>query len=490
MHRIATIAIALLLVRTASAGPWIDPGDAALRHDIQVLADAGVIPGPVSTWPLATADLMSALDSDPAELSQEGRAAFSRLRTRLQDAATVGQARLLGHISAAQHPQEIRSFQDEPRDTGEIGAGVEWTGDRYAVRLQGQWVDDPDDGKEWRADDSYLGVVLGNWMLAASTSERYWGPGWQSSLILSNNARPVPAFTLERNLTTPFETRWLSWIGPWDFALMWGFLDDDRAVPNARIFGGRVNFRPLKSVEIGISGLGLWCGSGNDCGLDEIGDLVSGGGKSDEYDRLGGFDVRWSSAVLKVPFAMYANIIGEDFGDGGTRLIWPSKVLGQFGAEVWGYRRNLGSFRIFLEWADTECDFSLYRNVTGEGGGGKPGCAYRNSKYQSGETYRGRSIAHSFDQDSSVYTLGGILNDLSDDSWFATVTWGNINRRGAHQSTVADNKTSYQAAELIHRRSLGSLTAGVGIGFERRDDKVTNQTDNDVRAFMEVRYPR
>ncbi len=488
MYRLISLIVLFLLGPAALAGPWIDPGDAGLRHDIQVLADAGVITGPVSTWPLSTADLSLALETVPDDLSGEAKAALARVGRRLEAAREVGKITVVGHVSAAQHPQEIRSFEDEPRDTGEIGAGFEWTGDRYALRLQGQWVDDPDDGKEWRADDSYLGVALGNWMLAASTSERYWGPGWQSSLMLSNNARPIPAFTLERNLTTPFESRWLSWIGSWDLAVMWGFLDDDRAVPNARVFGGRFDFRPLDSLEIGISMLGLWCGSGNDCGLDEIGDLATGGGSSDEYDRLGGFDVRWSGTVFHTPLALYTHIIGEDFGDGGTRLLFPSKVLGQFGAETWGYLENLGSYRIFLEWADTECDFSLYRNVTGDGGGGKPGCAYRNSNYKSGETYRGRSFAHSFDQDSSIYTLGGILNDIEDRSWFATVAFGNINRKGAHLSTVAFNKTSYQAVELIHSRSLDRLTLGMGLGFEHRDDKVTNQTQDDVRAFVELGF--
>ena len=35
------ILIGLLLAPAAAAGPWRDPGDSSLRHDIQVLADAG-----------------------------------------------------------------------------------------------------------------------------------------------------------------------------------------------------------------------------------------------------------------------------------------------------------------------------------------------------------------------------------------------------------------------------------------------------------------
>ena len=40
----------LLLVR---ADPWLAPGDATLRHDLQWLADEGVFTAPTTTWPLA-----------------------------------------------------------------------------------------------------------------------------------------------------------------------------------------------------------------------------------------------------------------------------------------------------------------------------------------------------------------------------------------------------------------------------------------------------
>ena len=489
--RCLSIFVAILLIAPAAlAGPWLDPGDSGLRHDIQVLADAGVIQGPVSTWPLATGDILAALDADPVGLDPAARVALSRLRDRLEAETVIGRVRMSAHASAAQHPRDVRSFEDGPRESGEIGAGFEWTGERFATRVQGQWVDDPDDNKDFRLDGSYLGVALGNWMLAASTSDRYWGPGWQSSMILSNNARPIPAFTLERNSTTPFKTKWLSWLGHWDLAVMWGFLDDDRAVPSSRVFGGRFNFRPLKSLEIGITGLGLWCGSGNDCGLDELGDMVTGAGSSDEYDRLGGYDVRWSSAMFGTPFALYTHLIGEDFGDGSSRLLFPSKVLGQFGAETWGHLDGLGSYRIYLEWADTECDFSFYRNVTGDGGGGRPGCAYRNSKYRSGQTYRGRSFAHSTDQDSSVYTIGTVLNDLDDNSWLATLAFGNLNRRGSNRSTVVENKNEYAEIEISHRRALAFGTIKLGLGYEVRKDQVTNEDEDDYRAFLELRFPR
>jgi hypothetical protein len=487
MRFLAVFVLGWLAAVPALAGPWLDPGDAGLRHDVMLLADAGVIRAPVSTWPLAVDALHAAIDPSGIELDAGERAALARLRARLEREMDISKVRFTTHVSGAEHPRRARTFQDTPRETAEFGAGIEWTGGRFAARLRGQVVDDPDDNKDLRADGSYLGFVLGNWMFAASTSDRYWGPGWQSSMILSNGARPIPSFTVERNHTDAFDSKWLSWIGPWDAAVMWGYLDDDREIDSARVFGVRLDTRPLRGLEVGFSGLGLWCGSGQDCSGDEWFDLVTGSGTTKEYDRLFGFDIRYATKVFGVPMAGYSHIVGEDFGDGSTRLLVPNKLLGQFGVETWGVWDSLGSYRVFLEWADTECDFALMRRVTGDGDGGKPGCAYRNQRYKSGQTYRGLSYAHSLDQDSSVATLGMVLQDVRDHSWFATLAYGDLNRRGANRNTIARNQTRYVEFEVSHGRKFWIGDVRLGLGYEYQDDEVEDNTDQDVRVFAEWR---
>ncbi|MGB5592365.1 MAG: capsule assembly Wzi family protein [Gammaproteobacteria bacterium] len=475
--------VCLFCVSVAYAGPLVDPGDNSLRHDIQLLADAGVITGPVSTWPLSWDDIETSLQSGTAGLDSGAQAALGRITARIARAKANGDITITGHVAAAENPRKIRTFDNEPREQAEIGAGLEWNKGRYAARLNAQWVDDPEDGKNWRYDDSYLGVDLGNWMFAATTSDQYWGPSWQSSMLLSNNARPIPSLAVSRNLTTPFATRWLSWLGPWDFAMLWGFLEHDRAVPNARVFAGRFNFRPLNGLEIGLSAMSLWCGSGQDCDAKTFGKMVTGGGESEQFDRLASLDIRWASKAFGRPFAVYSHLVGEDFGDGSSRLVFPAKVLMQVGTETWGYRQGLGSYRLFLEWADTECDAGIYRAVTFEGGGGKPGCAYRNQTYQSGETYRDRVFANSLDQDSRALTLGSVLNTDTDTSWSATLIAGDLNRYSRSTSTTASNKTHYREAQLGHSRAAFGGALQLGLGYEYRKDTVLNETDHDVRAF-------
>ena len=69
MHRPIMLLFAFVATSTL-ASPALQPGDIGLRHDIQVLADYGVIRGPVTTWPLSwdaiAADLRVAHDADLA----------------------------------------------------------------------------------------------------------------------------------------------------------------------------------------------------------------------------------------------------------------------------------------------------------------------------------------------------------------------------------------------------------------------------------------
>src|SRR5512134_3241037 len=41
----------------ANADPWLAPGDEVLRSDIELLADAGILRGPVTTWPISWPDI-------------------------------------------------------------------------------------------------------------------------------------------------------------------------------------------------------------------------------------------------------------------------------------------------------------------------------------------------------------------------------------------------------------------------------------------------
>ena len=151
MTPIARLTISLIGIgfsALAFAGPVIAPGDMGLRHDIQVLADWGVIRGPTTTWPLdwtaVEADLRRARDED-LNLPVPVRATFNAVYARTQRELQRGRQHWLkGRAAVAAEPMTIRGFQDTPREEGELSIGYEYFNDRVT---EGQVIatEAPDD---------------------------------------------------------------------------------------------------------------------------------------------------------------------------------------------------------------------------------------------------------------------------------------------------------------------------------------------------------
>ena len=375
-----------------------------LRADIQLLADAGILRGPITTWPISWPDIardVSAAKEDRLDLATVGGAG-----ARPSACAPGVVARIRGSRHPGQRrptdPTLLRDFADTPREEGELAMRASWLTDHFAVNLQGSYVADPDDDKDARADGTYLGVNFGNFMLSAGYMERWWGPGWDGSLILSTNARPIPTVTLERNYTDPFKTHVARrGSGPGAPASPWERAEsEDVPVPDVRFFAARVNFKPRPWLEFGLTRTAQWCGGDRPCDWDTFVDMVLGndnqevdGGISEEQpgNQMAGYDMRLRSPWRSLPLAFYTQWIGEDEAGG-----LPSKFIGQFGLETWG-SLPVGGWRLRVEYTDTACNFS--REAPNFD------CAYRHPIYPQGYAYRGRIIGHSMDNDSRMYTL-------------------------------------------------------------------------------------
>ena len=491
-RRIFAFALLTLSLSPAAhaANPLIPAGDVSLRHDIQLLADTGIIRGPVTSWPLAWGPILTdinRMDSN-RQLNRAISSAMARVRQRAAWETRVGELQYRAGLAAAENPSRIHSFADTPRESGEITAGVSWIGDRFSVELNGQAVTSPEDGEEFRADGSHLAVAIGNYSIALSTLDRWWGPGWDGSLILSNNARPIPAVTIDRTFTDPFTTKWLSWIGPWDVSVLFGQFESDREVPNAQFFGFRFNFRPIPSLEIGLSRTAQWCGEGRPCDFDTFGKLLIGrdnvGGSGIDRDnepgnQLAGLDFRWAFSTFELPLAIYGQFIGEDEAGG-----FPSKYLGQGGIEASGSWRDRWSWRGFGELAITKCRF--YQSDADYN------CAYNHSIYRTGYRHRGRSVGHGSDNDARILSTGLFLVDEADTQWQLLARFGELNRGGAPdaRNTLTPTPQDIASLDLSHSRVFRYGVIDIGAGVERIDDTVSGQSDNDVRAFIQWRTSR
>lgn len=461
-------------------------GDALLRHDIQVIADHAIVTGPVTSWPLAWGPILAQIDEKGQSLNLPPRvtASLDRVRRRAQWETRTNELTLAARVRVADSAIRIRTFDDTPRESAEIDGGLSWTGKRFSATLRGQLVKPEESDSEGWADGSMLGAVFGNFSVSANTLDRWWGPGWDGSLILSNNARPIPALSLDRIFTDRFESRWLRWIGPWDFTAILGELESDRAVPNALFFGLRLTFRPLQSLEIGLSRTAQFCGDGRECDADTFLDLLLGrdnrgdAGISIENEpgnQLAGMDFRWSLGRFGLPVSLYGQLIGEDEAGG-----FPSRYIGQFGLDMGGMWSGSWSWRWFGEFAGTSCQFHESSELFD--------CAYNHDIYLTGYRYRGRSIGHGADNDARLLSMGLLLADDRHSQWRVNVRGGELNRGGAAAAgnSLTPLPQDIFSIDLAHSRALRYGMVDLGVGYERLDG-VEAGRDSGSRFYIQWR---
>jgi len=431
------------------------------------------------SWDALAADL-AAMD-DPDALPPAVRATAERLRARIEREQG---GNLHASAGYAEKPIAIRGFGYTPREEGEASLGWSWRDDRFTVDLRVTGADTGFDSQSVRADGSEIGVRLANFTYAFSVTDRWWGPGWDGSQILSNNARPIPALTVSRNVLKPFETKWLSWLGPWDFRAMWGELESDRFVPNANFFGMRFNFRPHPSLEIGLSRTAQLCGEGRPCGLDTFFDMLLGRDnvgdagitpENEPGNQLAGFDVRWSNTWFGTPMAFYAQGIGEDEAGG-----FPSRYMVMGGVELSARVKASGtSFRWYAEVAENVCNA-----LSGEG----YNCAYNNSIYQTGYRYRGRVIGHAAENDALVSSFGMIMATERGNHFSALIRSGELNHTPDTTNTLTPVPLDIRSIDLSYGHNFGRQRIELGVGWEELEDKTAGTKADDTRGFLRWVY--
>ena len=100
----------------AQADPWAAPGDMALRHDVQLLADAGVIRSPVSAWPIPWATINADLsDNRPdSSMSPAVATAYQRVRQRSRAVMQTSGIQPSMRLAGSSSPRRIRNFEATP----------------------------------------------------------------------------------------------------------------------------------------------------------------------------------------------------------------------------------------------------------------------------------------------------------------------------------------------------------------------------------------
>jgi len=430
----ALLTVVFLLPAIGVASPWMDVGDMRLRHSVQVLADAALIRVPVNTWPI----MWSGISAD-----------VNRIRTKV---LTPAQRRALDYVSdeferqtrafsasasvvIAGQRDPLRGYGNTRREDQEAQLAVEYIGDNWAAQIRVNQSNESLDGDETTLDGSYISALWGNWAITAGAIERWWGPSWESALVLSSTARPVPGLSFQRNLTVPFDADILRWMGPWQLVAFVGQLEDDRVVESAKLVGGRFSFRPLSWLELGISRSAQWGGDGRTESFDSFADLIVG--ENEPANQLGGLDWRASWSNGDVGAEVYGEFVGED-----RFRILSSNGMATLGASI-SFSVMAVDMRLYMESTDTQAKWPKSSEVYGY--------AYEHNIYQSGYRYRGRAIGASVDNDAKANHFGAQLYLNSANSVQLKYSEFELNRDNIGINSVASSSSEGERVEIEYK---------------------------------------
>ncbi|WP_180165454.1 capsule assembly Wzi family protein [Acinetobacter sp. YH12049] len=387
-----------------------------VRTDLNWLNQQGVIQISTSTWPLSGEEIQRALSTAKIENNAQQKV-VSSVMANLEAENTSIKLDLFAETDPQNIPQK---FADEQKSQYQAALELNAGGTQWDARLRVNAEKDPiiDHGHDVNLEGSYIAGKLWNQWLIAGQIPTYWGPGHEGSLIRGDASRPVYGLTMQRAEQQAFETKWLSWIGPWQYQAFAGRLDDYKAVPDTNLLGLRLTAQPLPYLELGASRILQWGGEGRSESFDSLWNAIKGNdnfddGALDKSNQIAGFDARlnlnhWSG----VPISLYGQYVGED--EAG---LLPSKKMYLAGIDYSSQLNNL-PLQVYAEWADTRTN------------GDALGISYDHHIYTDGYYQHGFPLGHAMGGDGQMLSLGGdirfdVMNRLNGRVMMAKVNQSN-----------------------------------------------------------------
>lgn len=472
---------AWLCTGAGHAGPWAEAGDTQLRSDIEILANAGVIDDMTMTWPLPWGGILYRLDQADALDGQPGfvQAAAARVRARGMAETQTDELRTSLSADVTNLPSVVRGFDALGRQTAQGQITGEYLWDSTALHLSlGAETSDRADKQTFMPDGSYFAQRIGNAAIYAGYETHWWGPGWISSMILSNNARPVPQIGFRRISTTAADSPWFSWMGPWQFEFFVGVLDGPRLARNTIYDGMRFEFNPIPHLEIAVSRTDEMCGTGHICKpLAEYIHLTNNNTVSDKVNDEGSIEIKYNGMIGAIGYEAYSQFMNED----GPNPFVHSGTSHLVGASVWLPLKD-GIERLTAEYASSLATNDIW------GGGVRYGFAYNDYKYPDGMRYRDRTLGFSLDDDSTLFSIQASYTDNQQRTFSLTLHHATISNPHDASGTNVVTTAPVSLNMLDGRISLPVHLGGNGVhlDFDGRVQDNQPRPDKGFAAAGEV----
>lgn len=384
-HLIKYFFIAFFLIKSdfTYSEPWYSVDNQILEIEIEQLRLCGVEMPANSAFPLNISIIDFAIKNskyiDSSKSCQKILYAFkAELKKNLYNSKNI-----IGFQS--KRPDiYFQDFRKRLVRNSNIYMSSSKSGRNYAYNFSLQVLPD-----EQRFDESYLSFYFNNHVLTVGRISKWWSPSFNSSLILSNSARPSPGISFSNYKPVALNNKYLSLLGPISYEFFLNKLESERHVPNALLFGNRISIQPNHRLNISLFRSAQFGGNERTLNSKIFFDMLIGkdnylstdiNKKNEPGNQLGGLDFNYLFLKNK-KLSVYGQIVGED--ESGYL---PSKTFYSIGVSFsWD---KVNTKKVNFEYIDTG---SRQFNAT-----------YNHSIYKNGYRYYGMPIGSAFDADSKA----------------------------------------------------------------------------------------
>ncbi|MDA9781145.1 capsule assembly Wzi family protein [Amylibacter sp.] len=240
-------------------------------------------------------------------------------------------------------------------------------------------------------DGSYLQYTSGIITFGAGLIDRNWSFSNNTSLILSQNARPPKSIYLK--LENKFQYDWLPSEANWSFEVFNGYTEGSLDNTKSLITGVRAILTPVEGLNFELVQTSQWGGKGHNTGISALVSalfLDTNFGSNSNINKMAGFGISYKIPNKIMPLRIYGQAIGED--EAGAL---PSCIAYLAGLE-WTNTKAKYPTIVGIEAVDTRLDTTTNNNCG-------PNTMYNNGIY--GYTNYGKTMGTAIDTEGTSLGL-------------------------------------------------------------------------------------
>ena len=335
--------------------------------------------------------------------------------------------------------------------------------------------------KKFIFDDSFVAIKKNNHIIKIGSTARWWSHSDDTSLILSNSARPIPGISISNFESIKIDDGILKLFNKFNYEIFLNRLESDRHIPNALLFGNRFSFSPHDRFNISLIRVAQFGGKGRPTDIETIKNMILGKDNANSKvlsvdtpgNQIAGID---GSILLnkKKNILFFFQYLGEDgldpiIDDNIFGAIFPSKRFGHYGLTSSFKLKDL-PIKISVEDLSTDTGF--------------PNVTYNHSIYRSGYRYIGRPIGANIDADSDR-TIFSLKTQLSDNDILKIIyTKSDVNKNNNTLNYLSNDNIDFDETYIQYIKAKNKYEYSLNISY--LNERTPKQ--NNLIVFLNIRY--